>query len=586
MNELPNDGRAFEPGLNPGSENPKARHPHKFRRRAAVVAGVAIGAGLALYAYRQVNQPIIAPGCQYADLALPAAGTLPLATPSEVRSAAGVLEYSLDVRYADNAIGGCKAHLRSYNGRLTAETWRIKPGDTLRIALKNSLPASHQGSEGSSHAMHAGYDGTNLHTHGLHVSSAGNEDNPFVNVRAGDVFQYEIHVPKDHPSGTFWYHPHLHGATAVQQSSGMSGALIVEGGLDDVPEIKAAKEQVLVLQQISYDQSGKLEDFNEAFGPGAWRKSRRLTLVNGQVAPTIVMRPGEVQRWRIIHAGTRENVSLKLEGHALNEIAADGIALGRRVAWTQPMLMAPGYRSDVLVQAQPLPVGSAQQVFDLVDEAIPAAQTLQGQQAGDTVFLVLNRIVGLDSILRWFSPKPRQVLAHLIVSGEPVEMALPNGEDLQALAPFKVISDAELTDAPQRLTFDVIFASCDQAGNCNPGRCLLPVLGCKVAYTINGREFNESHVRKLKLGAAGEWTLDAGIAIHPFHIHINPFQVSRLEPDGARHLIWKDTLQVSAGDPPTKIRMRYSDFMGTTVLHCHILDHEDQGMMETVSIER
>ena len=78
--------------------------------------------------------------------------------------------------------------------------------------------------------------------------------------------------------------------------------------------------------------------------------------------------------------------------------------------------------------------------------------------------------------------------------------------------------------------------------------------------------------------------LDAKLAVHPFHIHVNDFQLSRMEPDGKEHKIWKDTLLISAGQPPTKIRMRYEDFTGTTVLHCHILDHEDQGMMELIEL--
>ena len=566
------------------SSTPIPTRPRRWGRY--LILGIAALACALFINARVFNAPAIVGGCEYADIAVPPAGATMLVEPPEVRSQAGELKRTLEVRYADWVIGTCKVHLRTYDGNSTSMTWRVKPGDELKITLKNSLPFGiPQAGAKMDHDMHESVNGTNLHTHGLHVSSEGISDNPLVNVQPGQSFDYDIRIPKNHPPGTHWYHPHLHGGTAVQQSSGMSGALIVEGGLDEVPEIKAAKERVLVLQQITYDQTGQLEDFDAAFGPGGWRASKRLTLINGQIAPTIVMRPGEVQRWRIVQAGTRENVLLTLQGHALNEIAADGIALGRMVSWSRPLLLAPGYRSDVLVQASALAPGTSENIYDLYDESALAISTLQGQQAGDTVFLTLGRLIGMQTIFGYFSPKPRQVLAHVVVSGDPVSMSLPKSESLSELAPYPQILDAELTDTPQHVTFDVDFARCTPKGDCTPG-CILGIDGCKVAYMISGREFNHSHKRVLSVGKAAEWTLDAKIAIHPFHIHVNPFQTTRQEPDGMEHVIWKDTIQVRGNAPPIKLRMRYQDFTGTAVLHCHILDHEDQGMMDLISLER
>ncbi len=557
--------------------------------RWPLILFAAIGVGFAAYWVNAnfIHPPVITHGCGYGNIAIPAAGATMLVEPQEIRSENGILKHNLDVRYANNKIGDCGVHLRSYDGLLTAETWRVKPGDTLQINLKNDLPlgVAAAGAKMSHPMVGSNVNGTNLHTHGLHVSPEGNSDNPLINLQPGKSFDYNIHIPSNHPAGTFWYHPHLHGGTAVQQSSGMSGALIVEGGLDNIPEIKAAKEHVLVFQQITYDQTGQLENFDAAFGPGGWRGSKRLTLINGQIAPTIIMRPGEVQRWRMVQAGTRENVLLRLEGHALNEIAADGIAMGRMVPWIEPLLLAPGYRSDVLIKADMLPPGSGPKTFDLVDEAAPAISTLQGQQAGDTVLLSLGGIFGMKTVLSYFKPKHRQVLAHIVISGAPVTMALPTSASLKPYAPYRDIADSELTDTPQHVTFDVGFARCDTSGSCTPG-CVLGINGCKVAYTISGREFNEGHTRVLTVGRAAEWTVDAKIAIHPFHIHVNNFQTTRLEPEGKRHLIWKDTIQVRGNEPPLKLRMRYEDFTGTAVLHCHILDHEDQGMMDLIKLQR
>src|SRR5262249_19920752 len=160
------------------------------------------------------------------------------------------------------------------------------------------------------------------HTHGLNTSPKGHKaprfsgDNVLLEVHPGEIQDYRLHIHDKHPTGTFWYHAHLHGSTALQLSSGMAGALIVEGGtdgnggLDSVPEIAAADEKIFVLQQLSYvkrhcppdfGSAACLEDFRDV---GAERVVRRPITVNGQFVPVIRMRPGEVQRWRLVHAGT------------------------------------------------------------------------------------------------------------------------------------------------------------------------------------------------------------------------------------------------------------------------------------------
>src|SRR5690606_13518743 len=101
---------------------------------------------------------------------------------------------------------------------------------------------------------------TNLHTHGLHVSPVGNSDNVFLSILPGEVQDYEIEIPDDHPGGLFWYHPHHHGGVCQQVRAGMAGALIVRGELDEVTEVAAATEQVMVLQAIELDDDLHLMD--------------------------------------------------------------------------------------------------------------------------------------------------------------------------------------------------------------------------------------------------------------------------------------------------------------------------------------
>ena len=187
----------------------------------------------------------------------------------------------LKIDYIDNQIynpstgGYDKVHLRGYTGNgvdpnapYVSPTIEAIPGDTVRITLDNELPAGPQ--PGDPGCMPGGqmpdiphcFNGTNLHTHGLWVSPTGNSDNVLLSINPQTKFTYEYNIPSDHPSGTFWYHTHRHGSTALQVSSGMAGALIIRGSrfptptahgdIDTLIPTSAIPERVLVMQQIQY----------------------------------------------------------------------------------------------------------------------------------------------------------------------------------------------------------------------------------------------------------------------------------------------------------------------------------------------
>jgi FtsP/CotA-like multicopper oxidase with cupredoxin domain len=435
-------------------------------------------------------------------------GGAPFASPPEVKSRDGVLTYYLVTDYATNTIAGCKTTLRSYNGKLVGDTWRVKPGDELRIKLINNLPPrtdTHpEVPPPKEHAGHFSFNITNLHTHGLHVSPKDHSDNVFREVHPQETKEYVIKIPADHPAGTFWYHAHLHGSTAIQVSSGMVGTIVIEGatGLDAVPEIKAAKEQVFVLQQFAFDENGQMEDFNADFpsNPTISTAYGRHIMVNGQLLPTIRMRPGEVQRWRFVHAGIQENISLSLEGHALNEIAADGIPLGRMVAWTgpYPLLLTPGNRTDVLVKAQ-LRAGETRSVYLLHDGKVAAQLSLQAFAKALSLAqgeaLPQNRAERAESIIA--SPefaealaKPPANIAQLIVEGQPLDPDMKLPEKLDGTIPpgFDDIKDSELTGKEQTVQFLQGTRICGSDGACTP--C---TSGPNCLYHYHGRRSRRSH---------------------------------------------------------------------------------------------
>jgi FtsP/CotA-like multicopper oxidase with cupredoxin domain len=511
-------------------------------------------------------------GCEYKPIE-EVHGT-DLKNPPEINSQDGVLDTRLVVKFTDpkhTSIAGCAVHLRTYNGELVGPTLRAKPGDTLRIVLDNQLIAERpeqiqtQIERESSRARLGAFSGefnvTNLHTHGLHVSPSGNSDNVLLNIAPKTAFPYEIKIPSSHPSGTFWYHAHSHGSTSIQVGSGMAGALILE---DDAARTPTAlrdankNEKILMLQTILYDQNGELEqiaalvpspkDLGGCSIPGnkdTWLCSHRRVTINGQITPRIVMRPGEVQRWRIVDTAFRQSFVLKLDGHQFHEIALDGLYLGYIDTWQQIELQ-PGYRSDVLVQASRTPG-----IYRLMNLAPPAFRAYSNVS------------------------QQEQLIAFVVVEGEPLDMALPTNAEMSVLAPFPGVDLRQSYGDVQEVVFKLGSDRTHQ----------------KIDFQVNYQAFDHDRTRKVVLNTADLWSLTTvgdprdGIPPQPhvFHIHVNPFQVLRKDPAGADKLVWRDTVLVPRGQR-VDIYTRYLDYVGKFVVHCHFLDHEDLGMMEIVEV--
>lgn len=485
----------------------------------------------------------------------------PFANPPEIHSGNGVLRTTLVVTFAHNRIGNDPVLLRSYNGFLVGPTLRVQSNDRLSIRLLNDLPSEPETLSG--HDINIpphGSNTTNLHTHGLHASPEDNGDNPLLEVLPNGSQNYEIRLGTSnpagmavatHPPGTHWYHSHKHGAAAIQLASGMAGVLIVEGGLDEVPEIKAARERILVFQQIPYSESvpGVLEGIEGLTRIRDWsRMTHRYTTINGLLNPVIEMAPQEVERWRFVHAGLSARLNLALkpkdagrENLDLHEIAVDGIALGS-IDLQQQIEMTAGGTSDVLIKA-PAEPGE----YLLVKLADPLAR------------------LSPDPMI--ITGTPEDTLARIVVRGPARPMNLPNANALANLAPYRDIDEVQRY---RTLTLG------GEGGD-------VP------RWTFDNKQFNPDRTDLTPvLGTAEEWTLKSANQAHPFHIHVNAFQVLSIKDKEGRETlkrpgIWRDTVLIDEGET-IRFRTRFEDFQGKTVLHCHKLEHEDQGMMQLIRI--
>lgn len=525
---------------------------------------------------------------------------------------------------------------------LVAPTIEVWPGQTVRFKLNNRLPEDESCFDAHDINVPHCFNGTNLHGHGLWVSPAGNSDNVLVSIRPGNTFEYEYNIPSDHPAGTFWYHPHLHGSTALQVSSGMAGALIIRGNrlpgehhngdLDRLlmaPDGGGVPERILVFQQIQYacyddgrplydcaeGQVGGIESY-DLFGPGSWEASGRFTSVNGTVLDTFgEVETGVVERWRMVHAGVRDTINLeirkKLGGERIETLTAaetddwidrncapealpyhvvahDGLTTAHARMQTEATLQ-PGYRMDALV-VFPEPGD-----YCIVDGDTPHSASVNQH-------LPNQRLLGLvsasgNAVADW---EPADFMRDWLVSAaersmpdgvrDRVVAELMDGLKLTSFVPHATIEDDELTGT-QELVFNI------------------DVSGQSAVFQVDGRPYAPDRIdRTLLLGDVEEWTLFSDFAGHPFHIHVNPFQIVRiLDPDGndvsGEHAgdgddrqyqgmkgVWKDTIWVkNTGESASTrytvvVRTRYQRYIGEFVLHCHILDHEDQGMMQNIRI--
>src|SRR5690606_22927119 len=380
---------------------------------------------------------------------------------------------------------------------------------------------------------------TNEHYHGLNVSPRVNpdgtvSDNILISIESGTLASYRIQIPETHNPGLYWYHAHLHGFAEHQVMGGLSGGLIVEGVLDPFPALQDIRERVFLLKDIQITTDGTLPD---DIDPSA--DTNRT--VNGLTQPTIELKAGELQFWRFANIGANMYYRLVLDGHVFQELARDGNRHTRLVEMDE-ILLPPGARSEVLV------LGTDAGEFALRTLAFDTGP--EGDSYGEDV---LATVFTRDAVE---TPGPAL----------PQPEAFPPVEDLRTL-PVAQRRTITFVDGP-----DPIFYIDSGAG--------------PVQYDPNRVDAT------IDAGTVEEWTiLNTSGELHAFHLHQTDFQVTEINGVPQEFVGHQDSVnvpyQLDDGTPgQVKVLIDFRDpiIVGKFVYHCHILEHEDGGMMAIAEV--
>ena len=472
------------------------------------------------------------------------AQTVSLPEPPQVRAENHVTSLRLD------AVNESGRDAFAYEGTTVAPVIRAFPGDTIKITYVNNLPEK----SAESCAVPPCMDRTNLHFHGLTVSPNSPQDDVLgMMAMPGQSLQYSVQIPRDHPPGLFWYHTHPHGESHRQVSDGMSGAIVIDGIERYVPEVQHLRERVMVVRgrSIKHDPNAsqlmKYVEIPPKKCGGENEAPEEIFTVNGALRPQVEIAPNERQFWRIVNASADRYLDMQLDGGSLEIVALDGMPL----AYHDPqhpsrtvdhVLLSPAGRVEAIVTG-------------------PAAGT-------HAALRTLCVDTGPDG-----DPNPGMVLADLIQSssGTPDQHNTdpppqPDHETKEGSPLYKPVNLAPLKKRPP--SFTVIFTE-DKNG-----------------FYINGKKFamDAEPMTSVRVGTYQRWSIANRTGeLHPFHIHQVHFLAYAENGAPLAHPEWLDTVNVPVGGTIDVI-LDFTEpvIKGMAVFHCHLLNHEDKGMMAKI----
>lgn len=523
--------------------------------------------------------------------------------PPDVRSIHGVLEITLTALNAEQGDGSTRYCFTDAQGH-ESPNLRVNPGDLVIIHLKNAMTQAGHADAGAPH-VHSQMAGdctrammsissTNLHFHGLTIPPVCHQDDVLkTSVQPGDApFEYRFRVPADEAPGLYWYHPHIHGFSKQQVLGGASGALIVEGIERARKELAGLPERVFIIRdqdlvnpntapsksepavpKFMVDRDGDAANNGTGFGKPAKDLSINYVPVPyPDYPPAIVqMKPGERQLWRVLNASAITYLNLEVlfehTPQPLGIVAIDGVPVGyglekqtteEPLDWQTHLGIPPGARVEFLVQGPPVG-GSGMLVTRTVDTG-PGGEN-------DTNRMLAKIIPTPDA------PEPRSRLA-----SSPQPLPSPTLQWLGDAAPVRV----------RRLYFSEKLADPND-----------PASAVEFYLTEEGQTPKMFDMAATlpnlvaQQGTVEDWIIEnRSSELHAFHIHQLHFLLLEYMGRRLNENFVRDTVNVPyyggrlLSYPSIRIRVDFRDpnIVGTFPYHCHLLEHEDKGMMGTIEV--
>ena len=407
-------------------------------------------------------------------------------------------------------VPGIATEVYAYNGQVPGPVLEFREGDRVRVRFRNALPET-----------------TTVHWHGMHLPFPA-DGSPFHPVAPGEEYEYAFTVQPG-TAGTYWYHPHPNHRTGHQVARGLYGGIVVRAADDPLP---AMTERLLMLSDNRFLDDGSLDlpDPHSHQGRVDFENGREgaVLFVNGTVMPTLPIRSGEVQRWRVVNASAGRFYRLSIPGHKLLHVGSDG-GLFEHPVEVDELLLASAERVEFLVR------GTGSAGTETVVRSLPYDRYIPQTRPQD-----------------WDQPRDLLVLRY---------------EDRPPVAPVElptVMRPIPALDPAQATEIRVMVMS---------------------QGLINGLQMDMQRIDvSAPLGATEIWQIENVVGMdHPFHLHGFQFQV--LDRDGVPEPFrsWKDTVNVPRHQT-VRFIVRYDNFPGMWMFHCHILDHEDHGMMGVLEV--
>jgi FtsP/CotA-like multicopper oxidase with cupredoxin domain len=537
----------------------------------------------------------------------PAAGSR-VPEPVDLRSRNGVLDVDLTLHNDDE--GGAVRYCYLLPDRSPSPTLRLHPGDLLVLRLKNALTSLHGGAGTPRQQLHEHHGAaatssgnpcnsglmsltsTNLHFHGMTLPPVCHQDEVLkTSIQPGEApFEYRFHVPLNEPPGLYWYHPHIHGFSKTQVLGGASGALIVEGLENANHAVAGLAERVLVIRdqdlvnpdappaapepvvpKMLIDRDGDAANNGTGFGKPAKDLSLNFVPVPypDYLPAMMEMKPGERQLWRVLNASAITYLNLAVifrnAPQKLGVVAIDGVPTnyngdpGNAVQWVDHIGLPPGARVEFMVTGPPLGT-----------PALLVTRTVDTGQGGEND---PNRALAA-LIAKTDAPEPRSVL-----SAAPTPVAPPSLPWLGDLAPVRVrklFFSEKLQDPANPNSATEFYVTVDG--------------GTPTAFDPKSSEPNIV----VRQGDVEDWIIEnRSNELHAFHIHQIHFLLMDWSGTPINEPFLRDTVNVPYYNgrtlqyPSVRLRMDFRDpnTVGTFAYHCHLLEHEDGGMMGLIRVE-